>query len=155
MTDVKAYALTTWQPWTSLIVLGLKPYEFRGRSLPIRVKGRRVVMHAAQRVPKAHELQAILQRLYAGQTDGMHRTRAIDFIEQAWRDPSVMPLSAAIGSAVLSGSTPCDKLFPDDPDADPERWGWHVERPREWPTPVRQSGAQGFWYWPRALEGHE
>lgn len=149
------YALTLWQPWASLVVLGLKPYEFRGRSLPVHVKGRRVVMHAAQRVPKARELLDILQRLYNGHTDGMHRARAIDFLEQAWRDPSVMPLSAGVGSAVLAGSTPCDQLFPDDPAADPERWGWHVERPREWSAARRLAGAQGFWHWPRVLEGHE
>lgn len=149
------YALTTWQPWTSLLVLGIKPYEFRDYSLPIRIKGRRVVMHAAKRVPKAQELQDILKRLYAGKADGMVRNRAIDLLEKAWRDSAVLPLSAGLGSVVLSDSTPCDRLFPNDEEASPERWGWHAERPVAWDEPQPQSGLQGFWRWPRTLRGNE
>jgi hypothetical protein len=43
-------SLTIWQPWASLIMIGAKPYEFRGRSYlrypNRREPGERVAIHA-------------------------------------------------------------------------------------------------------------
>jgi hypothetical protein len=46
-------ALTVWQPWASLIIIGAKPYEFRGMSCLAYINppkpGERIAIHAAAR----------------------------------------------------------------------------------------------------------
>ena len=54
-----AYALTVWQPWASLIVLSLKPYEFRGWAAPKSFVGRRNAIHAARPAWHAEEVKVI------------------------------------------------------------------------------------------------
>jgi hypothetical protein len=46
-------ALTIWQPWGSLIIIGAKPYEFRGQSYLAYINhpepGERVAIHVGAR----------------------------------------------------------------------------------------------------------
>jgi hypothetical protein len=46
-------ARTIWQPWASLIMIGAKPYEFRGRSylayIDHPLPGERIGIHAGAR----------------------------------------------------------------------------------------------------------
>jgi hypothetical protein len=53
-------ALTIWQPWASLIMIGAKPYEFRGRSYLAYINhpqpGERIAIHVGARpVRRAEE----------------------------------------------------------------------------------------------------
>lgn len=52
-------ALTLWQPRPSLIVLGLKPFEFRRWPAPKSFVGRRNAIHSARRPCDAEELRAM------------------------------------------------------------------------------------------------
>lgn len=59
-------ALTIWQPWASLIMLGAKPYEFRRWDYRVRDKGlvdQRIAIHAGARPMKKDEIEDILERL--------------------------------------------------------------------------------------------
>jgi hypothetical protein len=60
-------ALTIWQPWASLIMIGAKPYEFRGRSYFAYAghpnPGERIVIHAGTRPVKREEVHDLLVRL--------------------------------------------------------------------------------------------
>jgi len=51
-------ALTIRQHWTSLIMIGAKPYEFRGRSYLAYINhpqpGERIGIHAGARHPQVH-----------------------------------------------------------------------------------------------------
>jgi hypothetical protein len=49
-------ALTIWQPWATLIIAGLKPYEFRGYPAPRFVRGHRIAIHAGARPIRASEI---------------------------------------------------------------------------------------------------
>ena len=59
-------ALTVWQPWASLIIIGAKAYEFRKWDYTTRcphLVGKRIVIHAGTRMPKIEEVEDILQRI--------------------------------------------------------------------------------------------
>lgn len=59
-------ALTVWQPWASLIMLGAKPYEFRRWDYRVRDKSivdQRIAIHAGARAMKKDEIEDILERL--------------------------------------------------------------------------------------------
>lgn len=45
-------ALTLWQPWASLIAVGLKTIETRSRAAPRSLIGQRIAIHAAKRYPE-------------------------------------------------------------------------------------------------------
>ena len=149
---MRTFAFTLWQPWASLAILDLKPFEFRGYPLRPSLIGARVVVHAAKRPLKAAELRGILDRLYAGHADGMKAGPAIDLLESVWRNERELPFSAALGTVELGQPMPCTKLFPNDKDVDPGKWAWPMSKVRRWPTPYPISGAQGFWIWNRGIE---
>ena len=49
-------ALTIWQPWATLIMIGAKPHEFRGYPAPRFVRNQRIVIHAGARPVKPAEV---------------------------------------------------------------------------------------------------
>lgn len=59
-------ALTIYQPWASLIMLGAKPFEFRGWDYSNRFPSyvdRRIAIHASARAPREDEVADILARV--------------------------------------------------------------------------------------------
>ena len=141
------WALTVWQPWATLLIEGIKPWEYRGRALPQFIAGQRIVLHAAKRPVRSAELAEIMERLERGDADGMDIGRAMDLIEKVWRRSVELPLSAALGTLVLEGSRRCTDIFPHDDTVDPGKWGWRAMFPVRWEPPVTIGGAQGFWKW--------
>ena len=151
-------ALTIWQPWASLIVMLAKPYEFRGwnftdRPSLAKLVGRRIVIHAAARQPKAHELEEILDRISDGES-ALNPDIASWFVQAQLRSlretkKIAAPISAALGTAVIGEPINVLKLFPDaDPDRlDPTMYGWPMTDVRQFPEPIPAAGAQGFWNW--------
>ena len=146
------YALSVWQPWASLLIEGIKPYEFRGRRSPLYLTGQRIVIHAAKPVPLAADLRETMDRLHKGRHDGMNIAPALDLLEAVWRRERMLPLGAALGTAVLGTPVRCTDLFPEDRDVDPGKWAWPLSDVRRWPEPVPISGKQGFWHWPHELQ---
>lgn len=63
-------ALTIWQAWTSLIIAGAKPYEFRGWTPPHSLIGQRIAIHAGARPIKLAEVRALLLGMTASQCAG-------------------------------------------------------------------------------------
>lgn len=62
-------ALTIWQPWASLIIMGAKAYEFRKWDFRTRERGlvgQRILIHAGARQPTIPDLEDILQRMDDG-----------------------------------------------------------------------------------------
>ncbi|WEF52528.1 hypothetical protein AFIC_001019 [[Pseudomonas] carboxydohydrogena] len=150
-------ALTIWQPWASLIIMLAKPYEFRGWNFTDRpnlakLVGRRIVIHAAARQPKADELEDILDRFDAGESSLLPSARPfVEWQLQSLRETKKIaaPVSAALGTAVIGEPVNVLKLFPDeDPDRlDPSMYGWPMTDVRQFPEPIPAAGAQGFWNW--------
>jgi hypothetical protein len=152
-------ALTIWQPWASLIVAGLKPFEFRRRPAPRGLVGRRIVIHAGKRRPTPAELRAI--RLWPHRTCGasVEREAAAAVLD------GELPLASGVGEATLGRAVrvieepslialahefdePVDGL-------DPDLWAWPMLEPAAWPKPAPARGAQGFWPWRPIERGHD
>lgn len=138
-------ALTIWQPWTSLIVEGFKPREFRPWAAPASIVGQRIVLHAAKRPIKAGELRGIMDYACSreGRLDGID-PRSMDLLERAWRREIELPMSAGLGTATLG--TPRLVGGVTSPDGKPV-FAWPMIDVEKWAQPIAAKGAQGFWEW--------
>lgn len=147
-------ALTIWQPWATLIIEGLKPFEFRGWQAPRFVRGQRIVIHAsARKVP-----MATLDELLDAYGDKLHGSTGfegdLDKARHLLTDVKAghvrLPLAAGLGTAVLGEPKRCIDLFASrmDPDQiDPAMWAWPLTQIEKFAKPIPASGAQQFWDW--------
>jgi hypothetical protein len=146
-------ALTVYQPWASLIILGLKLHEFRGWPAPRFVRGQRVIIHAAARPVRYGEVAEIIESIYRSPaTCGMKPGPTLDLLEDWCRRTAInrvgiFPLSACLGTVLLGEPRRCGELFAGEPDIDARMWAWPVSAPERWRVPVAGKGAQGFWDW--------
>jgi len=139
---MKMYALSLWQPWASLVVLGLKSIETRNwgtarRTFARKLVGQRLAIHAAQRKdrdPWYHIAMAT------------NRNLAIE-LRQMGHDPDHLPMGRLLGHVrvddarvltrddTLAALCRCSSLF-----------GLVVSDPIALPAPPPCSGHQGFWH---------
>lgn len=167
-------ALTIYQPWASLIMVGAKPFEFRGWNPRERggsyaaLIGQRIVIHAAARRMRSIEIGFILDRL---RQDGdasaelcLHRELAMPVLSAAYAmslcdddgSGTWLRYSAGLGTAVLgeprNGFDIAEEFgVPRANDSDRDEhanWGWPMLDVEVWDEPVPMSGFQGFWNWP-------
>lgn len=153
-------ALTYWQPWASLVVLGAKPWEFRGWRPPARIIGERIVVHASAKKVDHREVDQLIRLLeaggkYAARTALLPIERALEVLRmREW------PLAAGIGTAIVgeprSGHDIAAELgVPialDSTRTYHSNWGWPMLEVEEWPAPIAMRGAQGLWNWPTPAE---
>lgn len=148
-------ALTIWQPWASLIMAGVKPYEFRQWKAP---RGsRRIAIHAGARKVRREEIAGILLvlRLPARWTQGL-LPGAEALLERWHAAPGSLPLGAVLGTAFLSSAEPATRVMhrfggPPAEDLLGQGWAWPLSDVRPWPAPVPAKGAQGLWLWSGAV----
>lgn len=156
-------ALTIWQPWASLIMVGAKPYEFRPKSYLRYVGapaiGERIVIHAGARPVKADEVEYLLQCLDdEDNSTGLVAPVARQMLERcrAAAKYQALPLGCGLGTAVIGMPRNAGTLFR-GPIADSDRaaadlsaynWAWPLGDIHPFDTPVPTRGAQGFWQWP-------
>jgi hypothetical protein len=151
-------ALTLWQPWASLVAMGVKKYEFRRWKAPAAIVGERIVIHAAKRpIDKRRECAPLLAdraRLSAslgtlGLDDIKRENEARAFLVAALGDGWI-PYSCGIATARLGTPQRAIDLFAahmDPSEIDPDMWAWPMEAVEEFRKPVPARGAQGFWNW--------
>jgi hypothetical protein len=157
-------ALTLWQPWASLIMIGAKPWEFRKwdfteprrpgvvRTVPALAKlvGQRIVIHAGARPPKKFELEDIIERIDEGES-ALVPEIAKPFIERVLDGEERLPMASALGTAVLGQPQKSFDLFKhivaDSDRLDHQMYAWPVSDVQAFPAPVPAAGAQGFWNW--------
>lgn len=155
-------ALTIWQPWASLIIIGAKPYEFRGWRPPASVQGQRIVNHAAARKVDWREVHQLIRLLeaggrYAAQTC-LKPDLALPFLRAAVDDPALLPLAAGLGTVRLGEPRNGIEIAAEfgvpranDSDRDAHaNWGWPMLDIERWAEPFPIKGAQGLWNWPDA-----
>ena len=100
-------ALTVYQPWATLIMEGLKPFEFRGWDFSTRPNLRglidqRIVIHASVRTVRPAEIVDLQERLTTDpRSTGLVVGGSLDILDKLWRDPKLLPLGAALGTVVL------------------------------------------------------
>lgn len=162
-------ALTIYQPWATLIMLGAKPYEFRSWSPRERggayaaLIGQRIVIHASSRKMPHGEVQALLGHLRSSHPDEvamqcLHPDKAIPLLERVIRDVRRDPLDlgAGLGTAILGeprkGYDIAEEFglpHVNDSDRDEDaNFGWPMLDIEVWDEPVPMRGFQGFWNWP-------
>lgn len=154
-------ALTIWQPWASLIMIGAKPFEFRGWDYSSRERGlvgQRIVIHAATRPIKPAEIDDLLARLgEAEDRTGLIVDRARPLLERiaaAYKGQGVVELAAGLGTAVLGRARNAGTIFGRtiaDSDRGDFNWAWPLSDIRPFDAPVPMRGAQGFWTWPETV----
>jgi hypothetical protein len=106
-------AITLWQPWASLVAVGAKPYETRGRNAPARLIGQRVAIHAAARRPERDLPRYILAAI-------------TDALGAGWLFN--IPLGAVVCTAILATSERTENV-PYDlfGDYSPGRFAWRLD----------------------------
>ena len=156
-------ALTIWQPWASLIIIGAKPYEFRSWPAPAWLVDERMAIHAAARAIDWREVHQLVRLLEAG---GRYAARTCLHVDSALRllrdamNGLELPLGAGLGTAVVG--TPKQgwavaEEFGVTRANDSERdahsnWAWPMLDIERWEQPFPMKGAQGLWTWPDAGE---
>lgn len=134
-------AITLWQPWATMVALGVKKIETR--SWPITSGP--LAIHAAKNSPR-------------------------DALELALHDPFYWPLHDAgydvgrLPSGVVVAIVDvvgCAQITPDFPVGDlerglgnysPGRYAWHLANVRRVTPPLPARGRQMLWAWPRGDE---
>jgi hypothetical protein len=154
------HALTIWQPWASLIMIGAKPYEFRRwdyRTRAPALERQRIVIHAGARPVRPAEVEDILARVN-DRVSSLIPEKAIPLLERlraAYKCQGVVELSAGLGTATLCKPRHVSSLFnsPADSDRiDHHMWAWPLIDIRPFDAPIPMRGFQGFWVWPQAIE---
>lgn len=151
-------ALTIWQPWATLIIEGLKPYEFRAwdfRSRYPRLVGKRIAIHAGARPVVRNEVADLLRQLFsnAARDTGLIVEPAIKLLERVHLSRAILPLSSVLGTAILGKPTKNPPIVDGRPlIADSDRledcnWAWPLTEIERFEPPIPAGGAQGFWRW--------
>jgi hypothetical protein len=152
-------ALTIWQPWATLIMIGAKPYEFRSWLAPRSVVGKRIVIHAGSRPIRKDEVDDLIERLTDPErawSTCLNPDIALPFLRSLDRADQ-LPLGAGLGTALLGtpkvggaiaqefGGDAALTRFQNDRETN---WGWPMLEIEPWETPLPMSGKQGLWNWP-------
>ena len=147
-------ALTIWQPWASLILLGAKPYEFRGWQAHRSIIGQRIAIHAGQRQIRKSEAEDILKRLASDNAwdTGLVKEQAEPFLKDFLSGKVIVPKSAIICTAVLGDPVNAYEIIKEfgGPVNDSDRmehanWAWPLSEIEICMPPVPMRGMQGFW----------
>ncbi|MBL8815985.1 MAG: ASCH domain-containing protein [Planctomyces sp.] len=139
-------AITIWQPYATLIMLGAKRFETR--SWPTTYRGP-LVIHAAKRWDEYRALDCLAVKRYLQNSDFDESK----LTEEQWR-LSLLPWEDTIGRALgvvdlvncsqmNSGGTVLENQVG---SFGPERFGWECQRPKCFPQPIYHPGKQGLWY---------
>lgn len=146
-------ALTIWQPWASLILAGVKPYEFRSWPTPRGLIGHHIGIHAGARPPKRGEIADLIARLRGPEpwTTAL-KPEALELLERAHATPGALPLSCILCTASLGTPVRADRIVHEFGGAmnDSDRnqhcnWAWPLTDIRPLVPPVPARGAQGLW----------
>ncbi|MBW7968164.1 hypothetical protein [Bradyrhizobium sp. BR 10289] len=159
-------ALTVYQPWATLIILGAKPFEFRkwkftDKPYLAQLVSRRIVVHASARRPPFGELDDILRRMDDGESglDDKIARPIVEGLRAALRArgndadlSEIAPLSVALGTVIIGEPRSVLDIFKGTPIADSDRldhslYGWPMIEPKAFERPIPSAGAQGFWNW--------
>lgn len=141
-------ALTVWQPYASLIVIGAKPYEFRPKRFqqyiaPPKV-GERIVIHSAKKDMDRDECRELLASLDSQDNPWrLNAHVARPFLERLAAGVQLLH-GYGLGTVMIGTPMRCDEIWP---DGGPDQWAWPMLDPIPFESPVLARGAQGFWTW--------
>lgn len=149
-------ALTIWQPWATLILMKVKPYEFRGWKAPGAIVGQRIAIHAGARPVRVREVHDLIRTLESGNAwlSGL-KPEALEILKSIAAEPNMLPRSNVLCTAMLG--TPRSGLdvaaefghtFFNDIDLhEHANWAWPLTDIEPLVPAVAARGMQGFWEW--------
>ncbi len=144
-------ALSIWQPWATLIIIGAKKIETRGR--PTMLRSEDIAIHASKSLAGFDAVEAMPWK---------QRHYILDALRDAgYENMRELPLGAVLGIAELvacwhtEGLKSSSLLIPDDQkerefamgDFSDYRWGWYMRDPLRFEEPIPARGQQGLWDW--------
>lgn len=130
-------ALTLWQPWASLIALGVKTIETRSWKAPDALIGQRIAIHAAKRPAKFDDMKRLIM-----ETDPTVWNRWFEAgLVSARGELDFVPYGAVVATAHLDGCIPITDYAT---MGDPECIVTHMDGIDHWiPGDEDQSAAYG------------
>lgn len=150
-------ALTIWQPWASLIMIGAKPYEFRKWAAPKWLIGQRLGIHAGARTVKRAEIVDLLTRLNLPDeawSTGLKPEIAVPWLEQALRMPDRLPRAHMLGTARVGAPVNAADIagefggrINDSDREEHANFAWPLSDVEELVPPRQMMGLQGLWNW--------
>lgn len=134
-------AISLWQPWASAVVFGTKKIETRHWLTNYRGP---LAIHAAKHLVQ-RELVMWLQRpefITALWPIAKHSCDPFGILER-------LPFGAVVGTVQVVDCVPTNQLTVSDDeyrlgDFGPYRYGWILEKPIAFGTPIPLTGRQGF-----------
>lgn len=156
--------ITLWQPWASLVVVGAKPFEFRGKKPPSTIIDQRIVVHAGAARMDQVEIRAMIRALNAGGDEAaelcLYAEPALPVLEKALDDQmgfpghGTLPWGCGLGTAIVgegqNGVVVSREHFDADVDlgdAFDANWAWPLSDIFRWDLPVLARGGQGIKFW--------
>jgi hypothetical protein len=142
-------ALTLWQPWASLVMIGAKPNEFRKwnyRTREPKLRGERIVIHAGAREVRAGEVMGLIRELEAGR-GSLIKELALPLLRKVADTYKcrALPIGMALGTVSIGWPFKVEHFAPDSDRVSHHLWAWPMIDPELFPEPVPCSGKQGFW----------
>lgn len=145
---MKLPAISLWQPWASLCVWGVKPWETRGWMTSAR--GRVLAIHAAKRWRKDQEQWSfdLIHQVLEWPDLPPELGQELRYVLNA--GPAVeLPRGAIVGTVVCGRAHATDAWQPPDRyyltgDFGPHRFAWELTRPARLRKPIPWTGTQGF-----------
>lgn len=141
-------AITLWQPWATLVAIGVKRLETRSWPIPRAALGQAVAIHAAKRAPEWTTNHAINNALARHGFENEHQDAP----------PRVLlPRGRIVAVGELQHSYRIDEAFLASPyfreedrpfgDFTPGRFAWDLGKVVPLRAPIPSKGAQGLWTW--------
>jgi hypothetical protein len=149
--------ITLWQPWSSLVAIGAKPYEFRKWAAPRWLIGQRIAIHAGARPVRAAEVRKMLIDLASSEPwrSCLRPEIAKPFLMKVVENPTAVPHGCIVATAILGAPVRADKVLTDfggPVEIDSDRgehfnFAWPMLEVEEMQPPILATGHQGFWDW--------
>lgn len=161
-------AITLWQPWATLIVLGEKKFETRTWAASVKLIGETIACHAAKKILMPADLYGI-------SIDGNHAIEAISAaLKRHGLEWEKLPTGAVLGDFILGNIWKSECRLPvheryglklwnsdilvEEPlvlpkeqehfgDFTPGRYAWELKDAMDYDEPIPAKGMQGFWNW--------
>ena len=152
-------ALTIWQPWASLIIIGAKPFEWRRWRAPAWAIEQEIVIHAGSRRVVMDEIEDLIFDLeHDPETSALDVALALALLRDTFVGKIALPTAAGLGTAHLGAARLATDIAAADPRlgfidsnrVDEAVWGWPLTNIQRWAEPMPMKGHQGFWHWPDA-----
>jgi hypothetical protein len=135
--------ITDWQPYASLIMLGLKPHETRSWATHLRGE---IAIHAGKHLLPQHVFlhhMTITQREYI-----------MKIIEETYGGYDRLPLGFILGTVQLGEPIPTEQAIEQVDvidrlcgDYSSHRYAWPVSEPKMFERIVPAKGQLGIWHW--------